>query len=263
MKNSHFGLTIAVIATFSLTGCETFKADLDKGFTDLKTAFSSITLLDAKPTAQHTSTASADQKTAPMDAATGDPTNGTEATVADAAKPDAITLAANRAACPEVRIVDDLNQVHQFEDATAPKDSETISTIRMTNIKDYCSIVKNNVAIDMTVAFDGRLGPKARAKATDKPSFAYPYFVAITNNQGNIIAKEVFAVTMSYDAGKNDETRTEQIRQLIPTGAGNPGSYRVLVGFQLNDQELAYNRSLPAPSLTPEPAQIEPAAGAP
>lgn len=263
MKNSHFGLTIAVIAAFGLSGCETFKADLDQGFTDLKTAFSSMTLLDAKPTAQSTAIASADKKPTPMDAATGDPTTETDATVADAAKPDSITIAANRAACPEVRIVDDLNQVHQFEDAAVPKDSENISVIRMTNIKDYCSIVKNNVAIDMTVAFDGALGPKARAKDTDKPSFAYPYFVAITNNQGNIIAKEVFAVTMSYEAGKDEETRTEQIRQLIPTGAGNPGSYRVLVGFQLNDQELAYNRAQPPENVIPEAARVEPAAGTP
>ncbi|MGZ9097105.1 MAG: hypothetical protein ACXW30_02270 [Micavibrio sp.] len=158
--------------------------------------------------------------------------------------------------CPTVRIVQDLNQVHQFVDSGNPDPAHSVSSIRMTNVQDQCALVKDNMVIDMTLAFEGHIGPKARAQSGDKPGFAYPYFIAITNNQGNIIAKEVFAVTLAYESGRDTETHVEQVRQMIPVAGLNPDNYKVLIGFQLSEEELAFNRALP-----PEQSMVEPAAG--
>lgn len=165
--------------------------------------------------------------------------------------------------CPNVRIVNDLNKVHQFVDnATASRANET-SSVQMQGVDTKCQIVKGNIAIDMNIAFTGEVGPKGRARRDDKPSFAYPYFIAITNNQGSIIGKEVFALSMNYNSGDNSQTRTEQVRQMIPMRDKDYRNYKVMIGFQLSDQELAYNRALPPEYMSPSNpiGEIEPASG--
>lgn len=158
--------------------------------------------------------------------------------------------------CPAVSVIGELNAMHQFTDPGKPSSGSRISSIRMTDLKTGCKRNRNNLAIDMDIVFEGTLGPRARIWNTDKPSFAYPYFVALTRPDGEIIAKEVFAATMSYDKNQEAVLHTESLRQIIPAGNASdmPGS--ILIGFQLTDDELAYNR---APvDAAPQPDQIQP-----
>jgi hypothetical protein len=262
MRLSHF-FALMVLCALPLTGCETVQRDIEQGFAQMRSDFQqTFALLEAPEQSFPSDEAAADEAEVTITAT---------APVKPGSKPktpDSITLtktkptpaeppiqAASKSLCPEVRVVQDLNQVHQFVDAAKPRADQAISSARITGISDYCSVVGNNVAVDITLGFAGSIGPKGRVMANEKPSFAYPYFIAITNAQGSIIAKDAFAVTMSYDGDQKTETRTEQVRQMIPTSGGNPGSYRVLIGFQLTDQELAFNRS------QKDVSQIEPAAG--
>lgn len=262
-------LAVLMTAALSLTGCETVKTSLNSGYSGMKSAFSNLTSSDA-PSEQ---VAGADQP-ATMGPSSMPMTPDTQAALAASlgstadpsmpqTEPSSTSVAAN-GDCPEVRIVEDLKQVHQFADPMQPKPESDISAIWMTGVQHNCTLTGKNAAIDIAVNFNGKLGPKGRAHSGDKPSFAYPYFVAITNDQGNIIAKEVFAVTLAYDAGRNDETKIEQIRQMIPAEGDAYKSYKVLIGFQLTDQELAFNRALPPELLAPAAnpvTMIEPAAG--
>lgn len=168
-------------------------------------------------------------------------------------------VAARGVDCPRVGVVDDLNSLTQLAGDSAAPGME-ISSARMASIQSQCAINDNNVIIDMDIAFDGRIGAQGRAKPEDKPSFAYPYFIAITTPQGEITAKEVFSATVAYEAGQDSMTHTEQMRQVIPlTGEYRPSDFEILVGFQLSPAELAYNRANPAVAsmvrnLPPAPA---------
>lgn len=166
--------------------------------------------------------------------------------------------AAPAPACPDVRIVSDLNQVHQFAEGAQMESGNLASSIRMQDVEAKCTAGARTVTIDMTLAFAGQIGPKGRAHASDKPSFAYPYFVAITNDHGSIVAKEVFATTLTYGTAADTGTKIEQVRQVIPAISSDMRNYKVLIGFQLSDRELAYNRALPPDT---DAAAIEPAAG--
>ncbi|MBI2234260.1 MAG: hypothetical protein HYU57_04590 [Micavibrio aeruginosavorus] len=173
-------------------------------------------------------------------------------------QPAAPKIAAAAPVCPDVRIVSDLNQVHQFAEGAQMESVNLASSIRMQDVEVKCTAGTRTVTVDMTLAFAGQIGPKGRAHASDKPSFAYPYFVAITNDAGSIVAKEVFATTLTYDTVADTGTKIEQVRQIIPAISSDMRNYKVLIGFQLSDRELAYNRSLPPDT---DAAAIEPAAG--
>ena len=91
--------------------------------------------------------------------------------------------------------------------------------------------------------FAGTLGPQARAASGQKPFFSHPFFVAITSDNGDILAKEIFAASLTYPAGADSQTYTERLRQVIPIDNRDRGAnYKVLVGFQLTPDQLAYNR---------------------
>lgn len=234
MKAPISTLTLILAAGLSLAACDTVQTGMNDGYSSVRQAIQNFRPLEKFQT-------------------DSTPDAGTETALAEAGAQAASSAATS---CPTVRIVQDLNQVHQFIDSANPDPAQSVSSIRMTGVQDQCSVAKDNLAIDMTLAFEGEIGPRARAKSGDKPGFAYPYFIAITDQQGNIIAKEVFAVTLAYESGRDTESHVEQVRQMIPMSAMARNNYKVLIGFQLSDQELAYNRALPETV-----SQIEPASG--
>ncbi len=158
--------------------------------------------------------------------------------------PDAVTLA-SAADCPQVAIVDDLKNLTQFETPSAPTPGTKISSITLSNMESTCSLNEKTVAVDLTLTFDGQIGPKATSWKTESHSFAYPYFIAVTTPTGEILSKEVFAATIRYDGDETAITQKENIRQVIPLREKmSAAGYEILIGFQLTDDELNYSRMM-------------------
>ena len=152
---------------------------------------------------------------------------------------------ASTADCPQVAIVEDLKNLTQFETPAQPSPGTKISSVSLANLESVCSLSDKTVAIDMSLTFDGQLGPKVSEWKTQSRSFAYPYFIAVTTPTGEILSKEVFAATLRYEAGETAIAQQEKIRQVIPLRPDTPpSSYEVLVGFQLTDDELNYARMM-------------------
>lgn len=242
-------LILAMMAMLSpgLVACENVRTDIDSSLVSMKQDFGL-----SSPSASSVPT----PRTGPMETIQGEATL-TPAPLSLSSNPVQTALPLSPPDCPVVRIVSDLNQVHQFTHGDKPAPQENISSIWMRDVQDRCELTDDNtVAIDITLAFEGLIGPKGRLHADDNPGFSYPYFVATTSNDGSIIAKEVFAVTLSYDKDEKTRTKIEKVRQAIPVDGRDYKNYKILIGFQLNDQELAFNRTQTVPL-------IEPAAGIP
>lgn len=145
--------------------------------------------------------------------------------------------------CPHVEIVEELRAFNDFTDLSDPGDYNLISRATIAKIDTACSYDQRSVTVDLKMAFEGQLGPRAKTSASDKPFFSYPFFVAVTGAGGDILAKEIFAASMTYPAGENRQTYHENMRQIIPVESRDRGArYKILVGFQLNPDQLAYNR---------------------
>lgn len=167
--------------------------------------------------------------------------------------------------CMPVSVVDDLKTLSQFSNDQAPRAENNVSAVAITNVSSSCTKNDKNYSIDLDITFNGTLGPKAHSWNADKPSFAYPYFVAITLPDGTIVTKEVFGVTLSYADNQTNVEQHEHMRQVIPlqSQAGQP--QQIVIGFQLTESQLAYNRSLLGKqneAAGPVAADIAPAAAA-
>ncbi|MCB9983280.1 MAG: hypothetical protein H6861_06370 [Rhodospirillales bacterium] len=156
--------------------------------------------------------------------------------------------------CPAVDAVEELQSLSEFTDINNQSDDNLVAKVDITNLQSACSYDERSVTIDVRTDFVGTLGTQGRAPA----SFSYPFFVAITSAGGEILAKEVFAAQVNYDAGQTTYSYTEKLRQIIPIETKARGShYKVLVGFQLTPDQLAYNRKMIAERIAAEKAQKE------
>lgn len=238
-----------VTMTVILGGCES----MDSAMQDVKNRFSSLDLSLPEIHSENRSFAGINE--APPQETAAEETSPRTA----AAEQGLEQIAGN---CPPVTIVEELNALHQFENPEKPSPATRISSVTLSGLKTACAYNQNNIVIDMELRFDGEVGPRARVWNTDRPTFAYPYFMAIATQNGNISAKEVFAATISYNKEQDQQTHTENLRQIIPLSPDSNGGYAILIGFQLTEEELAYNRALkntsPHAEAMPAPAVEKP-----
>ncbi|MGB4056779.1 MAG: hypothetical protein WBK77_01705 [Alphaproteobacteria bacterium] len=147
--------------------------------------------------------------------------------------------------CPQTEIVAELGTLNEFTDNAKPGSKNLVSNAHIAKVDAKCAFSSQSVTLDLKLTIDGTLGPAGHKNA--KPSFTYPYFVAVTSPIGTILAKEVFTASLAYDAGMDNQTYTETMRQIIPIPNKDAAAkYKVLIGFQLTPEQLAYNRAVEA-----------------
>lgn len=145
--------------------------------------------------------------------------------------------------CPSITIMPELKHLAEFIDPAKPSELNKISEMTMVGVQSTCQQHKAAMAMQIEIVLSGKIGSKGRANKSDKPNFSYPYFIAVTDGTGAVVAKEVFAANVAYAPEQVDSKQIESITQNLPVSAKEDLSkYRVVVGFQLDDAQLAYNR---------------------
>lgn len=146
--------------------------------------------------------------------------------------------------CPPAFVRNDLTRLVEFTDPGKPSEATKISEVEIHGLTNTCRTENGSVVMQLDISLYGTTGPKARLKPGDKPSFAYPYFVAVTDENGTVVSKEIFAVSLAYTADQKDINQTESVFQTMPYADVAAGkSYNVIVGLQLTPEQLAYNQS--------------------
>ena len=144
--------------------------------------------------------------------------------------------------CPSALIAPNLDAYTVARpNATNPQDIQF--GVKLASADASCHPEKGGVRVDTAISFIViRTDPEFRAGD-------FTYFVAIADRGQNIVAKENFALRAAF-AQKQDRMRitdtiTEHLPLKDPAGAG---SYVVLVGLQLSQQQLDSNRQRNAPA---------------
>ena len=177
----------------------------------------------------------------------------------------------SRTACPAVAIPAATGDITLF-DPPASRDSEAIDVVaNITNVRSTCSDVGDNIT--STVTFDVQARRRDSRGARD---VVLPYFAVIVQGGTNIVSKSVSQVGIRFEDGQlrastsgaatgtvlrsaatlPPEIERQVTRERKPGDAdaavdpmANPevreavrrASFEVLVGFQLTQEQLAYN----------------------
>jgi hypothetical protein len=154
------------------------------------------------------------------------------------------TVSGVTADCPAVQALPEVSRITRFMDETKPVLADLVTTATLSSVSTSCVSSGNSVTVELSLSFDGTLGPAGQKENTVEATYSFPYFIAVVNPSGTIMSKDVFALGITYGKGQTAIGKPEVIRQIIPVAAGTgANAYQIMVGFQLTDAELAYNRS--------------------
>jgi hypothetical protein len=146
--------------------------------------------------------------------------------------------------CPSVRVDSLTANVTQFRAGSGRAVGDIVYQAEVVNYDGSCTQDLENLEgeaeVEMEVEFAMATG--AAAAAGDVPLY---YFVAIPQLFPDPAAKQIFEVRCASPGGASKVQRwTESLTLTLPVTRQRPAAaYDIYVGFQLTDEQLAFNRT--------------------
>lgn len=164
--------------------------------------------------------------------------------------------------CPDFGLVPELTRLTQFKNGPGRTLDDVRYDIVVRNFgQPTCSLKDRRVRVNVRLEFSAERG---RSEPGSRIEFSY--FVAIRHRvTGDIVMKEVFPVAFNLPQGRDNVVIEEELEQVtIPIKKDEEGRYyAILVGLQLTEEQLAFNRQRRGEREPPPPAPGQAAGGQP
>lgn len=146
----------------------------------------------------------------------------------------------NAGPCPFVKTLYDASRYIEFK-GEREASAEVGFTGEIQGISAGCEYKDSQpITVTMEILFELGKGPQAQGS-----SKTYRYWVAVTDRNREVIAKQSFDLPVNFVSGKDRVYLTDKVGQIvIPRGAATTSgaNFEVLVGFDVTPQMAAFNR---------------------
>ena len=146
----------------------------------------------------------------------------------------------NAGPCPFVKALYDAGRYVEFKDEREAS-ANVGFTGEIQGISAGCQYKDDEpIKVSMDVLFEFGKGPQAADNTK-----TYRYWVAVTDRNREVIAKQSFDLPVNFVSGKDRVYLTDKVGQIvIPRGAATTSgaNFEVLVGFDVTPQMAAFNR---------------------
>jgi hypothetical protein len=145
------------------------------------------------------------------------------------------------AKCPTTGILAETSSMTMFAPGKAMVPANVVYRIDARGITHSCSIDKDDHTADSSLEISFRA---YRQRGGGAAEYTVPFFVAINNSDGKLIAKKTYSTRLVFQPGQTRVDFTQPIDSLVLDVARNKQAfdYHLLVGLQLSKQQLEYNR---------------------
>ncbi|MEA2783276.1 MAG: hypothetical protein QOK29_4820 [Rhodospirillaceae bacterium] len=144
--------------------------------------------------------------------------------------------------CPTVTRIGDATRLTRF--VPGGRDLTDVAfEARIGGISGNCSGNEKRIQVQMNAQFIASRGPADKGRKAP-----FDYFVAITDNNENVLVRQEFNTIIPFPGNQTRSGVEEQLDQTIPIVKGQQGSdFHIFIGFVLTPEEIAYNRAHPHP----------------
>ena len=140
--------------------------------------------------------------------------------------------------CPSTAAVGDATIQSKFRPGPGRDLTDVQYQVRLVDVTSQCRYDGKGVDVRMRAGFALELGP-----ANPDRNAAYEFFVAITDPSDEIVAKRIFTTPLAFPSNVGYVEHIEELQQRIPLPkGGSAADYKIIVGLQLSEDELEYNR---------------------
>jgi hypothetical protein len=146
----------------------------------------------------------------------------------------------NAGPCPYVKVLYDASRYVEFKDAREAA-SAVAYTGEIQGLSSGCEYKDEEpIKVRMEMLFGLGKGPEATESRK-----TYRYWVAVTQRNQQVLAKEYFDLPVTFPAGQDRVMVTETIEELVIPRAKitvSGSNFEILVGFDVTPQMAAFNR---------------------
>lgn len=141
--------------------------------------------------------------------------------------------------CPQVALVRELSDVTDFGNEN-PNANELVAEARLVSVDGTCEFKKDGVDVVFELNLEAARGPRLGSLQT-----SFPYFVAVVDPDHQILNKELMTANFSFSSDTKISAQNENLHVFIPFTKDKRASapnYRVLIGYQMNAEQLRFNQ---------------------
>ena len=146
----------------------------------------------------------------------------------------------NAGPCPYVKSLYDAARYVEFKDGREAS-ANVAYTGEIQGISSGCSYKGDEpIKVQVEMLFEFGKGPQATASTK-----TYQYWVAVTDRNRAVIAKQTFSVPVKFEEGRDRAYVTEKLDEVIIPRAGlttSGANFEVLIGFEVTPEMAAFNR---------------------
>lgn len=142
--------------------------------------------------------------------------------------------------CPRVSVLKDASLATQFRQGGGRDLTDVAYEAELEQGQLGCTYERDQSAVTVTTAVRVLA---VRGPALQTNDVTLVYFVAVVDKEQNIVGRERFQAQLNFAQGQRRSGSVEEIEQVIPIRQGLRGfDYEVLVGFELQQDQLQFNR---------------------
>ncbi len=145
--------------------------------------------------------------------------------------------------CPSTAVLAEASSLTAFTPGTVMAPANELYRLDARAAKTDCNIDKDNNTTDsnLEISFRAR-----RAAGAGAAQYTVPFFVAINNSDGKLVLKKLYSTNIIFRSGQTVVDFMQPVDALrVPVVRGKQAfDYQLLVGLQLGQQQLDYNRKM-------------------
>jgi len=135
--------------------------------------------------------------------------------------------------CPQTAFVRELERVNDYG-ADTPDEKTLVATALMKSVDGTCKYTDEGVDVQFRLEIKAGREPRLGGDRT-----SFPFFVSIVAPDGKILSKELMTADFTFSGDGNTAERAEDLHVFIPLPKdANVTNYRILMGFQLTEEQL-------------------------
>jgi len=138
--------------------------------------------------------------------------------------------------CPQVLIVEETSELTLFAPGAGRDMLDVRFDVDIGAVEWICQFYADENRVDVEVRFGMRA---LRGPAAEGPVARFPYFAAVADPQGNILAKQVFAIDIEFPGNAIEVGHIEAVFQRLRYASiAEASKYTIYLGFQLTPEQL-------------------------
>tara|TARA_B100000575_G_scaffold212666_1_gene173497 strand:+ start:44 stop:568 length:525 start_codon:yes stop_codon:yes gene_type:complete len=142
--------------------------------------------------------------------------------------------------CPKVGVISNLDRVTEIEVAASQSKSNILLSSKIHRLGTKCKASNDGITISLVFDLSSKLSRYDIPTDVD-----LRYLIAIIDPNDQILAKQVYKTTVSFMDGIQITRNTQEVEVFIPSsGDEDFRKHKVLVGFELTEAQLQFNRGI-------------------